>query len=394
MTEPTFFSLSIIMSLKDLISSALSQIASGTPTWKIQIPACFHHDKSAIQVIRDQLFTNEECLTRFSKVVSMTDPVERLGVLISAVLNPYMDWKHEKPFNPILGEYLKENLNNYSFEIEQICHHPPVVGYRLTGPKFVIETTEGFESVKGLKPGINTVDVSNAHADISMRTDAGVFRWTHPSHRLQGILFGSKNSGTHGEFKVYDPSGLRFEGEITLPFKIKGKILDAKDKVIDSVSGDFKDGILLKSKKKLWYEPVGFKKIVPEIVPEVLADRLYSENVWSKVFVHMRANPRNFKDADIEKKAVEDEQRAIADTRGRFVSRFGFKLPKSLLKKVDTRDEQITSPTNRRNSKEHSSKKRNSVSAQLPSPTSPISPSKRKYVIEEQPRLSKISKKN
>jgi hypothetical protein len=382
------------MSVKDLISSALSQIASGTPAWKIQIPASFHHDKSAIQVIRDQFFTNEECLTQFSKVASITDPVERIGVLLGAVLNPYMDWKHEKPFNSILGEYLKESSNGYSFEIEQICHHPPAVGYRLTGPKFVIETTEGFESVKGLKPGINTVDLSNAHADISMTTDSGMFRWTHPSHRLQGILFGSKNSGTHGEFKVYDSSGLRFEGEITLPFKIKGKILDPKGKTIDSVSGDFKTGVYLKSNKKLWYEPVGFKKIVPVVAPEVLADKLYSENVWSKVYVHMRANPRNFKDADLEKQAVEEEQRAIAKTRGKFVSRFGFKLPKALLKKLDTHakdDEQVSSPTKRRNSNAQPSKKRNSVSA-LPSPTSPTSLSKRKHEAETFPRMSKVVK--
>jgi hypothetical protein len=328
----------------ELITSCTSQLASGTPIWKLSIPASFHHDQSFTEVLRDQMFRNEECLLKLNGLCDIEDPVERLGSLLSAILDPHKRYRPEKPFNPVFGEYVKDissiNGEQYSIEVEKVAHHPPCVAFRHSGPNYIIETVEGFESVKGLKNGINKLEISFTHSDIAMRyylidfrTPVGVFRWHLPGYRLDGILVGEKTCGTHGELTVIDPLGLKFVGDITLPNKVKGKIFGPKGNLIEEVSGDFRDGLYLKKSGALWYVPIGFVKNNFRTHDEHVHDPLLSSNQWSEVKKHILQTPPNWKGADEEKKLIEQAQRDLNKTRKPFESRFGFNIPEALVEK-------------------------------------------------------------
>jgi hypothetical protein len=332
------------MSVADLFTSALSQISKGTPVWKMSVPASFHHDRSLLQVYRDLYFTNQECLLRYNQVASIEDPIERLGHLVSAILNPHVVFNHKKPFNPIFGEFIREiaeiqdqngEVGEYQFETEKINHHPPVIAFRYAGPNFIVETSEGFETLKGLSIKPNKIDICYIHTHIIMKTPIGAFQWNQPGYRTVGFLFGEKKSGRHGKFRVVDPSGLSFEAKITLPHKLEGTLFAPDGTVIDTLSGDFRDGLVFTSTKQRWYEPVGFSKVNSFTPEEVLQHDEFSGNVWKNVSQYMRCDPPDLRNADIQKGIVETAQRERNKTRGTYKSKFGFQLPNSLARKED-----------------------------------------------------------
>ena len=113
------------MTIAQVIGSIVSQLASGVPLWKISVPASIHTDKSALEFTRDAVFSNKKCLERFNMIDSEEDPVLRLGLAVSGFFNHFNPFSTEKPFNPVLGEYIIEEADGYRIEIEQIRHHPP-----------------------------------------------------------------------------------------------------------------------------------------------------------------------------------------------------------------------------------------------------------------------------
>lgn len=81
----------------ELISSVTRQLSAGTPFWKISIPASFHHEQSFTEVLRDQLFANEQSLLKLNAIYLIEDPVERLGSVLSTILDPHKRYRPEKP---------------------------------------------------------------------------------------------------------------------------------------------------------------------------------------------------------------------------------------------------------------------------------------------------------
>ena len=113
------------MTLAQVIGSIISQLGSGTPLWKSSVPASIHTDKSALDFTRDAMFSNQKSLERFNAIDGEQDPVKRLGLAMSGFFNFHNPFSTEKPFNPVLGEYIVEIAGDYKIVIEQIRHHPP-----------------------------------------------------------------------------------------------------------------------------------------------------------------------------------------------------------------------------------------------------------------------------
>ena len=149
-------------------------------------------------------------------------------MLISAIFNPHIQWYSSKPFNPVLSEFIElstrtEEGNDYTVQIEQISHHPPVSSYRLKGPTFELTSPNGMEPSKGFKPGFNHVELTFKHVTLRFETATkGVTEWGAPGFRLDNLFGSSRSLGFHGDFWMTDGSGTKFVGKIIKPLRLKG----------------------------------------------------------------------------------------------------------------------------------------------------------------------------
>jgi hypothetical protein len=156
------------MSFAKVISSLFAQLATGTPIWKISAPAFIHQPKSGLEMNEMQLFGNAKGLLVLDEIESTSDPIDRIGKLLSGIINVHIDWNSNKPFNPILGEFIHETTEVegkiFTYQAEQIGHHPPVSSFRLSGPSFELSPDKGIDGSKGFKPGFNHVDINLAES--------------------------------------------------------------------------------------------------------------------------------------------------------------------------------------------------------------------------------------
>jgi hypothetical protein len=320
------------MSVAQVIASILAQLAKGTPIWKVSVPAEIHTDVSEVQNLANQMHTNEEKFILLNNIDYMDDPLERIASIISFVADPYRNYITDKPFNPVLGEFVKEITTiasgTYIFEVEQISHSPPINSERLTGPNFIYETPNGIQGSKNFKISFNRIDVAMNHVITTLRTKSGKsLEFSLPGFKVDNLFFGTRSTGQNGNFWVRDnTSGYEFEGRITKPFQITGDLYDDEEDLVGSIKGDMRKGVYMVGTGALWIEPLKFKNLSGKVVPqEVLDDPLYSENVWKEVYKYMRCDPVDFDNANREKGIVENKQRVIAKNRKTsFNSRFGF----------------------------------------------------------------------
>jgi hypothetical protein len=311
-------------------------VASGTPLWKFVVPASVHLDKSAVLVMRESLQFHPPRLLKLIKLNNQKEPVDRISTLFAALINQHFNFPTDKPFNPILGEFIHEKLYVHDGDkviecdlvVEQISHHPPIVGYRIKGPGFCLQTKEGIDDAKSFKFGFNHLEISYLDSIVQITTDDHLMEWCQPSIRINNIIFGKRDGFLHGEFFINDyDSGMYLKGTFSKGWKFKGAIYNADDSIYVYVDGDFIKGLYLKNKKVKWVEPIQ-NSVLKSIVPDyVLEDPHYTENVWKDVFIHMRQSPPAFANADKHKGIVENTQRAVnKDRKIPFVSRFGLDL--------------------------------------------------------------------
>ncbi|KAI8909638.1 hypothetical protein EDD86DRAFT_218479 [Gorgonomyces haynaldii] len=318
------------MSLVKLVGSVVSQLAQGTPLWKISMPASIHMDQTAVTMFQKNVANNCSTLRCLDTIDTTHTPMERIALVLLSFLDPYIPFTSDKPFNSVLGEFVEMVLKpeqpeypeeEYYFECEQVSHHPPLTAYRIKGKHFEV-TTPDFLDSGTFKFGFNSLEIHFSRSRSLVKTRAGNFEYIFPSLKIEN-LFGKRTIHMNGDFYILDPSGLRLEGKITKGGKITGVFMD-NGKKIDSISGDLIKGIVLQSTKKIWAKsvaPAPVKKIVPE---QVLNDPLYAENVWGQVLKYMRLPKPDFENADKEKINVENLQREKAKEGVAFVSRFGF----------------------------------------------------------------------
>lgn len=152
--------------------------------------------------------------------------------------------------------------------------------------------------------------------------------WSQPSIRLSNLIFGKRVTYINGEFWMKDvKSGMSLKGNFERGLKFKGAIYNKDGSICDKIEGDFSHGLHFKSSKKQFMFPLEYRELKTVVPEKVLQDPMHSENVWRKVFVHMKKNPPDFTSADEEKHILEEAQRALAKTmREPFVSRFGMKF--------------------------------------------------------------------
>lgn len=237
-----------------------------------------------------------------------------------------------KPFNPVLGEYVHMRTTidgeEYRIAVEQVSHHPPANCYRVTGPKFTLETKQAMSFVSAPKLGFNAMEIAGLDTMISITTSHGEIKYTLPGIKLDPLV-GKQTAGYHGTFVVQDYTGIRFEGKVTKPFKLKGEFFDAEGKSLGSVAGDVTQSVKFKEDGRVWFSTIKHEPFTPIVDEKDLNDPKLSQNVWGKVFVHMKES--DFAKADKEKFAVEEAQRLEMKTyeeQGlQFKSRFGFKYP-------------------------------------------------------------------
>lgn len=324
------------MSFAKVIASIFSQLASGTPIYKISAPASIHQPKSGLEMNKDQIFSNGNCLLLLDEIADTSDPVERIAKLLGGLFHTHIDWIADKPFNPILGEFIEESCEVegkvFTYQAEQICHHPPVTSFRMCGPSFKMEPVKGIDGSKGFKPGFNHVEINYAESGsiVTFADQKGnaLLTFTPPGIKIDPIFSGKRTVGYYGAIEVIDlQSGIKFYGKLQKPFKLKGDIIDKEGNSINYVEGDFFTGVFVKSNQKLWIQPREALPLTIKVPKEVVEDPMYSRNIWGKVFAAMRILPPDFHLADKEKVTVEDQQRSIRKDGIIFTSRFQFVSP-------------------------------------------------------------------
>ncbi|KAI8906351.1 hypothetical protein EDD86DRAFT_59879 [Gorgonomyces haynaldii] len=239
------------MSALQIVSSITSQVASGKPVWKLSLPAAVHGPHSALEGPAGGMFSNAAALKALNKVDTLDDPRDRIACVLQAICDPWIQWSAEKPFNPVLGEFIKmstkinDNGKELYFEycIEQISHHPPKASFRLTGPNFTLHTPHGVDAISGFHLGFNHVDISMKDAVVLLETKRGAMETKSPGIRIEPI-FGSKRTvGFQGDVFIKDWSGVVFSGTIEKKkMTISGQLKDG-NKLLHRVHGDFKKGI-------------------------------------------------------------------------------------------------------------------------------------------------------
>jgi Oxysterol-binding protein len=109
-------------------------------------------------VQREVLFGNKSTLEAFDRIHALSDPLDRLSTVIQAMIDPHAKWESNKPFNPVLGEFVCHKAgSDYELKIEQISHHPPINSFSITGPHFILSTPEGVSPSNGFSIGYNCI---------------------------------------------------------------------------------------------------------------------------------------------------------------------------------------------------------------------------------------------
>ena len=278
------------MSFVKVIGSIFAQVSNGTPIWKVTIPAWMHTDKSTLDMTRIATFSQESSLLLLNQVAQENDPVKRMALVLSALVNPNITWTTDKPFSATLGEFLvqtteiqvQDKLEQFRFTGEQISNHPPITAYEIQGPTFKIYTPEGVGHTV-LKPGFNYFDITWPTVRVKMHTKIADLEWSYPSIRVEPI-FGSKRvSYIHGDIRIKDSSGFYFIGRLKKNHAISGEIYDAAGKVLFSVDGDMLDGVFFKGSPNLWAAAAASdsSELVLKSDEQYASDPKFSPNVIS-----------------------------------------------------------------------------------------------------------------
>lgn len=197
------------MSFLNALTSILYQLGTGVPIWRISAPSSIHEASSGVNKAQDQIFSNGNCLLALEAIDSCIDPIERIGLLITAIFNVNMVLTPYKPFNPVLNEFteLSTSVNGLRFtcQVEQINHHPPIASFRLGGPSFTLEPLLGINGAKGFKPGFNSIEIDFAGSFVTFQGKSGVvIKYTPPGVRMEPLFTGKRGIFNYGKFTIED----------------------------------------------------------------------------------------------------------------------------------------------------------------------------------------------
>eukprot|EP00798_Chlamydomonas_sp_ICE-L_P026895 gene26895-4505_t len=148
--------------------------------------------------------TNWDYLDLLTAAADCTCPADRMKFVIAfAVSGMCRQVSFHKPFNPILGETYQATYDNGAQVFcEQICHHPPISSWQVTGPsnKYTFYGNGNWSagikgnSVKGRQSGVNCV-VFNDGSKITYEL-AGI--------TVKGMLWGQRSVKYGGKMMFID----------------------------------------------------------------------------------------------------------------------------------------------------------------------------------------------
>lgn len=294
------FTLVSLMSLFKVVCNIIAQLASGTPVWKISIPAFLHEDLSAIEGLRRLYFHNAEALGQFNLIDSLEDPVRRLAHCLAGIIDPHINFFTDKPFNPILGEFIEcsasvphklgectsrtineDITDDYSFAVELISHQPPIATLEINGPTFTITAGPAVivDSSNGIRPGFNSVDVSFPKTVMTLKTTSGKqMDWQMCGYRCERLLTTNRSVDYFGPIEVRDASGYSFKGQIKMGAIISGSVIDFNGQVVNSVAGDARNGLMIDGTTMCWMKPINHTPLDLKHTQEVLDHPLVYKN--------------------------------------------------------------------------------------------------------------------
>ena len=118
----------------DLVKAAGKKILSGDfnlTTISFPIRAC-----SAMSVLQRIPDLSKLYSFYLNYAATVDDPVERMkAVLTGTIAGMYMNFRPEKPLNPVLGETFEAvGADGSKIYVEQTSHHPPVSHMYVEGP--------------------------------------------------------------------------------------------------------------------------------------------------------------------------------------------------------------------------------------------------------------------
>ena len=294
----------------------IKQLAT-TPIWKISMPAVIHCDMSGLDALASIIFRNKAVLNALNTIGDLQNPLDRIGLLICCIVDPHTVFFSDKPFNPILGEFLRYKAGEYEIKVEQVSHHPPICAVQVQGPNFTMYAPRGvrIDGFNTVRPGIFNLDVMFDGQTIRLETRSGlVLEWENIGYRVGNYVSRSRKVAYYGPLKITDlNSGFRFMGDVDTDSTITGTIYDGSGNEIHTVAGSTSKGLLIDGKR--WTDALGKHALQLETMEEDKDEPLFTPNVWQKVFEQLRKSPPDYDAAEAEKCKVEDLQREKAKSQ-------------------------------------------------------------------------------
>ncbi|KAI8910449.1 hypothetical protein EDD86DRAFT_205469, partial [Gorgonomyces haynaldii] len=268
------------------------------------------------------MFSNTSALERLDSIDKMDKPEDRLGAVLAAFCDPFTDYPHAKPFNPVHGEWIRVKTDQYSFTAEMVSHHPPIGKYKMVGPSFTVNAGSGVkvDGMHSIKLRFNGADLCFPTTEIVLETKSGKsLKWQLFGYRIENLISSNRFAYHCGPVKIVDSSGVSFEGIISKNTVVEGKIMD-KDQVKFSVKGNMQTGLVRSDTKSLWFAPLENKRFEPQVDEMDAQDALFASTIWAKTKTLIKQ--KKFTEADVEKTKVEVWQRERAKSGYVFKPRF------------------------------------------------------------------------
>mmetsp|Transcript_21576 Transcript_21576/g.39467 ORF Transcript_21576/g.39467 Transcript_21576/m.39467 type:complete len:352 (-) Transcript_21576:28-1083(-) len=321
----------------EIIKSLGRKLMSGSimDIMRVSRPASISYPMTYLQAaVRDFSF-----LHLLYRAAEATDPVTRLQLVLAFVagglhINP-MICKNKPPLNPILGEtYAASMPDGSQIYLEQTSHHPPITHWELISNNGQFRFTGHGQLVAGLS-GPNTLYASKKGRNVISFFDGTVIEYDAPSMEISGLVMGERIVNYVGKFNVTDithqlvcecefVTKKGMIGSLTSWFKSKTTHpTDFFNIVIRQYSEQNEHEVVLARGLGSWLEYVAFNDnrlwtikdpITADWTPHEVSQRLPSDSSFRPDLKYLRQG--NLKQAQIEKDALEDVQRADKVLRG------------------------------------------------------------------------------
>ena len=140
-----------------------------------------------------------------SKAAMITDKVERMKLVVtSEIAQNYLGARKLKSFNPLLGETFECSVSDGSqVYTEQICHHPPITAYYISGPNKGY-TQGGSEHYEVAFKGNCVITTIHPKCTIRFKDGQEISLIEKPNIKVAGLLFGDTHALMKGKQVLCD----------------------------------------------------------------------------------------------------------------------------------------------------------------------------------------------